>query len=259
MKQPALFIAHGTPFHAVGDNPLARFWASLPQRLERSPRAILCVSAHWEAAEPMLAGATETPAIQHDFYGFPDALYQLGWPLPDGTETGSWLTEQLAEAGLKVSTESGRAFDHGVWMPLLRAWPAMDVPVFQLSLVKAWQGQEYLEMGEILAELRRKNVLIIGSGSLTHNLQAIDRHAKKGIAVDWATAFIAELEAAIADRDFVTLAEPWCLPNGKQALPSLEHYWPLLPIVAASGQTLSLLLRDWAFGSLALHSYSTTD
>ncbi|MDQ6972094.1 MAG: class III extradiol ring-cleavage dioxygenase [Mariprofundaceae bacterium] len=169
MRQPAWFIAHGTPFHAVGDNPLARFWASLPQRLERSPRAILCVSAHWAAAEPMLAGATETPAIQHDFDGFPDALYQLGWPLPDGTETGSWLAEQLAEAGLEVTTESGQTFDHGVWTPLLRAWPAIDVPVFQLSLVKAWQGHEYLAMGEILAELRTKNVLIIGSGSLTHN------------------------------------------------------------------------------------------
>jgi len=259
MKQPAWFLAHGAPFHAVGEHPLARFWASLPQRLERRPRAILSISAHWQAAQPTLSGTTAAPAIQHDFYGFPDELDRLRWPLPDGVETGRWLAQQLQQAGLRLTTESERPFDHGVWTPLMRAWPIMDIPVFQLSLVNGWQGQEYLALGEAITQLRAQNVLIIGSGSITHNLQALDMQAEPGIAMEWAAAFMAGIETAIADRNITTLAEPWRLQHGKQALPTLEHYWPLLPIIAASEKPLTPLLREWAYGSLALHSYSTTD
>jgi len=252
---PSWFLAHGAPFHALGDHHFSRFWAGLPKQLRHPPKAILCISAHWEASQPTLSGHVEHPAIQHDYYGFPDELYGIRWPLPDGRATGDWLLDQLQQSGVDVAEEAERPFDHGVWIALSRAWPSMSIPLFQLSLTTHWGGHDYLLLGKKLAQLRNQGVLLIGSGSVTHNLREVNMHAKAGVADNWAEKFVDALEIAMAECDSSALANPWQLPNGKRALPTMEHYWPLLPIIGMSDKPLTPMLKEWMYGSLAMHSY----
>ena len=256
-SMPGWFLAHGSPIYALGGHPFSRFWAGLPARLHAPPTAILVISAHWEAAQPTLAGHVVKPLIQHDFYDFPDALYRLRWPLPDGRAMGDWLLDQMRQAGIDVAEMAERAMDHGVWVPLRSAWPSMSIPLFQLSLTCHWGGEDYLRLGEQLNTLRQRGVLIIGSGSITHNLRVVGRQAEAGVADAWAAAFVDALEAAIAARDLAALADPWQLPYGQQALPTLEHYWPLLPIVGMSDAPLLPMFKAWVYGNLAMHSYGS--
>ncbi|WP_018293906.1 DODA-type extradiol aromatic ring-opening family dioxygenase [Mariprofundus ferrooxydans] len=256
MKQPAWFLGHGAPFHTLGDNLFTRFWQTLPGRLPVQPRAVLCISAHWQEPKLTIAGRTAKPAIQHDFYGFSEELYRISWPVPDGNDEGHWLLEQLEATGIAVSEAPERAFDHGVWAPLRRVWPLMPLPLFQLSLVTGWQGEDYLLLGQKLARLREQGILIIGSGNLTHNLQDLDWHATQGTAVSWATDFMEALEQAIVTRDSEALVAPLQLPHGKHAHPTLEHYWPLLPVIASGDVEPEALIREWTFGTLAMHSYT---
>lgn len=257
MRQPAWFLAHGAPFHTLGDNTFSRFWQSLPERLSSPPAAILCISAHWMEPQLTLAGATATATIAHDFYGFPDELYAIRWPVADGTQQGPWLRERLAQAGLTVSEKKEHPFDHGVWAPLRRVWPEITIPLFQLSLVHGWQGEDYLRLGAQLSQLRDDGVLIIGSGNLTHNLHDIDIHAAQGDAAGWAATFMQSLETAIAAHDLNRLATPWRLPGGKHAHPTLEHYWPLLPVIASSPNPAAAMLQEWTLGTLSMHSYTS--
>ena len=164
---PAWFLAHGAPIHALDNGPVAAFWQSLPSRLAQTPDAILVISAHWQTATLTLSGCTRHPAIQYDFSGFAEELYRIRWPLPDGRDTGTRVLELLADCGLTPVGEADRAFDHGLWVPLCRAWPEMNIPVFQLSLVDSWQGDDYLQLGKKLAQLRHKNILLIASGRLS--------------------------------------------------------------------------------------------
>jgi len=240
-------------------SPVSDFWESLPSRLPATAECVLIISAHWESNQLTLAGRTAQPSIQYDFQGFPDTLYRLRWPLPDGRDDGARLLKRLHHCGLDVSEEAERPFDHGVWVPLVRAWPAMPIPVFQLSLVRGWQGEDYLQLGEHIAALRDTGVLLIGSGSLTHNLHDLDLHAPANTPEPWAKTFMGALLNAIAHRDLQALAHPWRLPHGRRALPTLEHYWPLVMIAACSELPLSPLFAHWQYGTLAMHSFVTSD
>ncbi|TLS68298.1 dioxygenase [Mariprofundus erugo] len=257
MRQPAWFLAHGAPFHTLGDNTFSRFWQALPERLHSPPKAILCISAHWTESQLTLAGDTETPMIEHDFYGFPDVLYAIRWSVAGGTQQAPWLRDRLAKAGITVTEKNEHPFDHGVWAPLRRIWPEMTIPLFQLSLVRGWQGEDYLRLGASLSQLRDDGVLIIGSGNLTHNLHDIDFHAAQGDAAEWAATFMQALDKAIATRDPETLANPWLLPGGRHAHPTLEHYWPLLPVIASNPDPVVAMLREWTLGTLCMHSYTS--
>lgn len=256
-RLPAWFLAHGAPLHALDEGEVAAFWQSLPNRLPVPPWAILVISAHWQAPTLTLAGRTSSPGIQHDFYGFPEALYRLRWPLPDGRDAGARLLALLDACGLDVREESERPFDHGVWVPLCRAWPEMAFPVFQLSLVHGWRGMEYRRLGRRLQLLRSEGVLVIGSGSLTHNLHDIRPDAPENRPVPWAAAFMDGLMDALRDDNSAALANPWGVPHGRRALPTLEHYWPWLVIHGLADGQLESLFRHWQYGTLAMHSFTT--
>lgn len=255
---PTLFLSHGSPAFALADLPVTSFWETLPAWLQPLPAAVLCISAHWETANPRLSGITAPRKIQHDFYGFPPALYELRWP--DGAESAPEIADtilgSLADAGIKTEVEDRRPLDHGVWVPLLRAWPEAPVPVIQLSLCPRQGAHWHWRFGEALAPLRRRGVLILGSGGIVHNLACLDWDNVEASPPDWAVEFMAALEPAILSRDEAYLCRPWALPNGRTAVPTLEHYLPLLVALAAGGDRVERLHATWTHGSLGCHAYA---
>jgi 4,5-DOPA dioxygenase extradiol len=255
MRQPAIFLSHGAPTFMQEENATTRFWQSLPARLTAKPRAILCLSAHWDAPQFTISGTLGKTGIQHDFYGFPAPLYDITWEEFENENTAAWLLQRLGDLGIAV-TEDNRPKDHGVWVPLKTAWPEPDFPVYQLSLSLAQGLESHWALGQKLRALRDEGVLIIGSGGITHNLRAIDWQAAEGSATPWAAAFVEGVEMAIDNHDRETLCNPWQLPYGKASHPTVEHYAPLLTVMgAAEGEPVSALHRSWVYGTLALHAY----
>jgi len=251
-SMPGIFLAHAAPTFAVEQNATTAFWDSLPKLLPQQPKAVLCVSGHWETMLPTLS---DSQAIQHDFYGFPDELYQLDWKLPTEPSTTAWLQNELAQRGVDVMREA-RPLDHGVWVPLRQAWPEPAFPVYQLSICPANGTRWHVELGEKLASLREEGIAIIGTGGLVHNLGRIDWHAGENEASDWANRFMQATDTAIANHDLDALCDPWSLPHGNEAVPSLDHYLPLLVILGMAGNMpMHRLHAGWHFGTLAMHSY----
>ena len=259
-RMPAWFLAHGSPLHLLGDQPVRLFWQQLPQGLQRQPRAILCLSAHWLTRAPYLAGDVATPQIQYDFYGFPEALYHIQWPLEGEPATAKWLKSLLQGLLPELEVFPDRPIDHGVWVPLLSAWPKPGFPIYQLSLCPERGTRWHLELGRRLAPLRAEGVLIIGSGGIVHNLARIDWQAKCGDPSPWAATFMQAIEAAIVQGDFEALCDPRSLPHGRDCVPTIEHYLPLLVVLGTctDGKQVRPLYKDWEYGSLALHSYAIT-
>lgn len=202
---PALFISHGSPMLALqpgASGPaLARLAAALPR-----PRAILVVSAHWESPELQVSGAAK-PETWHDFYGFPRELYGLHYPAPGSPALADEVVERLAKAGLAARVDPQRPFDHGAWVPLSLMYPQADIPVVELSLPSHQAPAEQARIGQALAELRRQDVLLIGSGSITHNLGELDWQAGPEVVEPWAQAFRDWMVAKLAAGDEAALLD----------------------------------------------------
>jgi 4,5-DOPA dioxygenase extradiol len=230
---PVIFAAHGAPIlldDAAWMGELASWASALPK-----PRSILMVSAHWEA-KPTTLGATRTVPLVYDFYGFPRQYYETKYPAPGTPELAKRVRDLLREKGLESTDAADRGLDHGAYVPLVAMYPAADVPVLQISM-PALDPDALVELGEALAPLRDEQVLVFGSGFLTHNM----RYAFRPGIPAWAREFDAWAEDALARfdldalKDFRTRA-----PAAEVALPTWEHYAPVLVAAgAASGDRAS--------------------
>ncbi|MDN5863291.1 MAG: 4,5-DOPA dioxygenase extradiol [Salinisphaera sp.] len=220
---PVLFVGHGNPMNAIEDNTFRRTWQRLGAELPR-PRAILCVSAHWET--PGLAvTASPAPAIIHDFFGFPQALFEVQYAAPGAPELAAQLCRLLRE--FRCRAQSERGFDHGAWSVLAPMYPKADVPVVQLSLDHDRPPAAHLALAERLAPLRDEGVLILASGNIVHNLSLFDWNDPAPPA--WAISFDAKLRRLIEAGDNAALADyPAIGAEASKAVPSAEHYLPLL-------------------------------
>lgn len=243
-RLPTLFLSHGSPLHATESGPAGDAWRGLGATLPK-PRAILIASAHWESATPLVGGG-ERPATLHDFAGFPAALGTLRYPAPGSPALAQRAAALLKAAGHPASINACRGFDHGAWVPLRRMYPGADVPVVQLSIQPALGPEHHLQLGEALAPLVAEEVLVIGSGSITHNLRdwamaarGADGHLGLAAAmaplpyVDEFTAWLAPRLAA-ADRDAV-LDYRARAPGAARAHPTDEHLLPLFVAWGAAG------------------------
>ncbi len=161
---PLLFIGHGTPMNAIEHNRFSRQWEELGATLPR-PKAILCISAHWEKNETSVT-VMEHPKTIHDFGGFPRELYMQQYPAPGSAA----LAERIIEQVDRVIADYDWGLDHGTWSVLKHIYPDADIPVVQLSIDRSKNMQGYYELGQALRFLRREGIMIIGSGNMVHNL-----------------------------------------------------------------------------------------
>ena len=222
-RLPALFVGHGSPMNAIEDSEFRRRWQELGRTLPR-PDAILCVSAHWETRGVFLTGAATPPTI-HDFYGFPQPLFDVRYPAPGQPALARRVASILGGFGALVDPERG--LDHGCWSVLVAMYPQADVPVVQLSLDSRQRGAFHYALAKELRPLRDSGVLILGSGNIVHNLRLADFRLDTGY--DWAVRFDAELRARIEAGDHATLADYHELgPDARLSIPTPEHYLPLL-------------------------------
>ena len=228
-RLPVLFLGHGSPMNAIEDNAWRRGWAEVAARLPR-PRAVLCVSAHWETAGAAAVSASANPSTIHDFGGFPQALFDVQYPAPGDPALAARVGELLSPD--TVVQHPTRGLDHGSWSVLLPMYPDADVPVVQLSLDRNQPNAWHYDAGRRLAALRDEGVLIVGSGDIVHNLREVD--FRTGGTPDWAPRFNETAKQLIETRDHGPLIDWDSLgQDAIHAINSAEHYLPLLYTLGA--------------------------
>jgi len=240
-RMPVVFVPHGggpwpfvpTPFGSPAElGALAGYLRSLADAPPAPPRAILIVSAHWEATVPTVMTSAHPPML-YDYYGFPPASYEITWPAPGDPALAARVRELLGAAGFETATDADRGFDHGTFVPLKLAYPDADVPTVQLSLRRGLDPAEHLAIGRALAPLRDEGVFIVGSGMSYHNLRAFHPSAAPVAATfDAWLRETATAEPTSRDRRL----EAWtAAPEARRAHPREEHLLPLMVCAGAAG------------------------
>ena len=256
--QPVLFLSHGSPMTALGGDELNRAWERLALRLAK-PSAILMVSAHWNTRLPVLSGSRQPETI-HDFGGFPAELYALRYPAPGAPELAQHIKRQLSEAGIAAGIDASRGLDHGAWVPLRTLFPAADVPMLQLSVQPERCARHHYALGAALAPLAAENVLIVGSGHLTHNLMDYLRPGGERPAAE-SRAFRDWVHARLTDDSPEGLEAlfDWqqAGPGARFAHPTPEHFLPLFVALGAAGERrrTEWLGGGWVEDALAADNY----
>lgn len=253
---PSLFVSHGAPTLAVEQNDTVEFLKGLGGALGR-PSAILCVSAHWGTGVPAVSAA-ERPETIHDFGGFPAELYRMRYPAPGAPALAARAAGLLKDSGFKCRVDPDRGLDHGAWIPLKLMYPEADIPVTQLSAQPQSTPAEHFRVGRALAPLRREGVLVLATGSATHNLARIGRGGSTPV---WATEFDGWLQRKITEGAYEELFDYRRLaPHAEVAHPTDEHLLPLFVAMGAGadgerprGESLH---RGWTWGSLSMAAYS---
>jgi 4,5-DOPA dioxygenase extradiol len=255
-KMPVLFVSHGAPTLPLESSAAHDFLEGVGAALDR-PRAILAVSAHWETGQPAVS-TTVQPETIYDFHGFPEALYRLRYPAPGAPQLAARVAGLLAASGMPARPDPQRGLDHGAWTPLILMYPQADIPVTQLS-VQPQAGAEYhLRLGEALRPLRDEGVLILASGSVTHNLREFRAHHRDAQPPAWVTEFNEWLAAALLEGRHADLAAyRSSAPHAVRNHPTEEHLLPLF-VAAGAGGTESNARRlhsSYAYGVIGMDAY----
>ena len=247
---PALFVGHGNPMNAIEDNEFSRGWAMLGKTLPK-PKAILCVSAHWQTSGTMVTAMPKPPTI-HDFGGFPEKLFQAQYPAPGAPELAKEITTTIKKTKVELDYDWG--LDHGCWSVLLPMFPKADIPTFQLSLDYTQPPQYHFELANELKALRKKGVLIIGSGNIVHNLGLFQMTDQ---AFDWAVEFDGKIKTFIEKGDYQSVVDYKKLGKIAQlSVPTNEHYLPLLYSLALHDkkEAVSFFNARTTAGSISMRS-----
>ena len=256
---PSLFVSHGAPTYGIEPGLAGAQLFELGRMLAK-PRAIVIVSPHWmtHGVEIM---STEHPQTVHDFGGFPRALYSLQYPAPGAPELAMQIQQLLENQGIPARLDARRGLDHGAWVPLLHLYPDADVPTLQVSLPRDADEAKAMALGRALAPLAQDGVLIIGSGSLTHNLYEVRMDDASAEAAAYAQEFSAWVRQTVVSGDLNRLRQTLKIaPHADRAHPTTEHVLPLL--VAAGAATVpgsvTVLNGGIRYGVLAMESYLFT-
>jgi 4,5-DOPA dioxygenase extradiol len=232
---PALFVSHGSPMMALTDSPARDFLRGLGRELGE-PTAILVASAHWETRIPAF-NSVERNATIHDFYGFPPELFAIRYEPPGSPALAKKAAALLAEAGMPSGIDSERGLDHGAWVPLTLMYPEARIPVVQVGIQSHLGPAHHLRLGRALAPVRADNVLIIGSGSFTHNLRLLRRDAVDAPQPPDVVAFADWFDAAITEGRIDDLLEYRTrAPYAERQHPTDEHLLPLYVALGAGGE-----------------------
>jgi 4,5-DOPA dioxygenase extradiol len=253
---PSLFISHGAPTFALQPGRLGANLRALASRIP-DVRAVLMVSAHWQSRGARVM-TTAAPATVHDFGGFAAELYRLEYPAPGAPDAALRAAGLLAAQGFVVSEDTERGLDHGVWVPMLHLFPDAQVPVFQVSMPYDLNTVEAWRLGRTLGPLRDSGILIVGSGSLTHNLYEVRQNGSNG--EPYAREFADWVRDAVLTHDTDRLIRYRReAPHAERAHPTEEHYLPLLVALGAStagDETPEVIEGDMTYGVLSMESYA---
>jgi 4,5-DOPA dioxygenase extradiol len=248
---PVLFIGHGNPMNAIENSEFSDKWKSLGETLPK-PRAIVCISAHWETYGTAVT-AMPHPNTIHDFGGFPQALFDVEYPAPGDSDLANEIIRKISR--VQLSPDLNWGLDHGCWSVLCRMYPEADIPVVQLSLAINQPASYHYELAKELSFLRDKGILIIGSGNIVHNLRRVEWHNPG--ASEWAETANEKIKELIVSGDFSSLIDYQQLGQEVQmAIPTAEHYLPLLYILALqeADEKASFFNDKIVMGSLSMTS-----
>jgi 4,5-DOPA dioxygenase extradiol len=250
---PVVFFGHGNPMNALRDNAYTKGWAAIGTGLPR-PEAVLAVSAHWYVRGTAVT-AMQAPRTIHDFGGFPPELYQVRYPAPGAPTLASRVQRLLAPVPVRRDEHWG--LDHGIWSVLCHVFPHADVPVVQVSIDTTQPAAVHYEIAKRLAPLRDEGILVVGSGNIVHNLQAYvwDRPAAQPF--DWAVRFEKHArEALLAGDDHALIAYETVGRAAELAVPTPDHYLPLLYVAAlrGEGEQISFPVEGVDGGSISMLS-----
>jgi len=252
-KMPVLFVGHGNPMNAIEENEFSQKWGDLRKELPR-PTAILCISAHWETRGTFVT-AMEKPKTIHDFGGFPQELFDVQYPAPGKPSLAKEIKTDIKKTEVVLDEDWG--LDHGSWSVIKKIYPGADIPVLQLSLDYTKPAHWHYELAKELASLRKKGVLIVGSGNMVHNLGMVNWRNMNGPGYDWAIEMNEKFKKLISENDHKSLINYASLGSAaKLAIPSPEHYLPLLYTLALKEEkdTVSFFNDKTLAGSLSMTS-----
>jgi 4,5-DOPA dioxygenase extradiol len=256
---PTLFVSHGSPMHAINAGAAGQAWAAVARDVP-APRAILIATAHWETNVPTFS-ASPTPPMIYDFGGFPEALYKIIYRAQGNPALAAKGVALLEKAGIAARVDTGRGFDHGTWVPLLKMFPEANIPVVQLSVQPAMSPLAHFRVGQALASLADDDVLIVGSGHLTHNLRDWMMSRQSAERLPYATAFQQWVNTQLLENNLEALSQyRELVPEGVRAHPSPEHFLPLFVAWgAASGgadkPTVERVFDGFEGSALAMDAY----
>jgi 4,5-DOPA dioxygenase extradiol len=249
---PALFISHGAPTLALDAGQVGAALRRLSSNLPK-PRAIVVMSAHWESHTLEVSTGTR-PETWHDFRGFAAPLYQLRYPAAGDPALAERILQMLHDAGITAHGNAIRPRDHGVWIPLLHLYPDADIPVVQLSIPLSFDAAQLQQVGRVLAPLRESQILLIGSGSITHNLRELSWQQPHSSTPEWASGFRHWIVHHLAHNDDAILDWQTHAPYARRNHPTDEHLNPLFFAMGA-GSRFSLVHSSFMFGALGMDIY----
>ena len=248
-----MFVSHGSPMLMFDDVPARDFLVALGQSLPR-PKAILVVSAHWETNIPAVNAVAVNETI-HDFGGFPQILFDQRYPAPGDPALAARIAGMIRDAGLPVGIDTARGLDHGAWVPLKLMYPANDIPVLQLSVQTHLGAAHHYRLGQALRALAEEGVLILGSGSFTHDLRSVDWRGNN-VAPGWVTEFADWVITALAEGRIDELLNYRRLaPHAARNHPTEEHFLPLFVALGAGGTTATSLHQSLTFSVLRMDAF----
>ena len=243
---PTLFMGHGSPMNGIEVNEFSTGWANVAQSIPK-PTAVLVVSAHWFTRGTKITAMDFPPTI-HDFGGFPQALFEVQYPAPGNPELAEETKNLIASTSVDLNHDWG--LDHGAWTVVRHMYPNADIPVLQLSIDYTKGAQYHYDLAKELSALRKKGILILGSGNIVHNLRMLSWEMINGGGYDWANEANEKFKTAILNKDHQSLINFEQMGSDvRLAIPTPEHYLPLMYILGLqSDKEQALLFNDKAVG-----------
>ncbi|AOA57809.1 dioxygenase family protein [Acinetobacter larvae] len=249
---PGLFISHGSPMLAIDPEQVGPALHRLSTNLPR-PKAIVVMSSHWESNAFEISSHSR-PETWHDFRGFPEPLYQIRYPAPGSPALAEQMIQLFSSYDFVLHPNSTRPRDHGVWVPLLHMYPDADIPVLELSLPRQATAEQLFEIGQIIAPLRQQQILIIGSGSITHNLSELSWQDPNAQVPSWASDFRNYVAYHLKHGLYEKVLAWQSIPEVQRNHPSLEHLAPLF-FAMGTGSISSIVHSSFSMGALGMDIY----
>lgn len=252
---PVLFIGHGSPMNGIENTIYSQYWKKLGETLDR-PKAVLCISAHWLTRGTFVT-AMENPRTIHDFGGFPQELFDVQYPAPGDPSLAAEIKKEIHSINVGLDHEWG--LDHGTWSVVKNMYPNADIPVLQLSIDYHQPAEYHFELAKELMALRKKGVLIIGSGNVVHNLRMVDfTQLEANTGFDWAIDVNNRIKDKILNSDFKSVVDYKNLHEEiLKAVPTPDHFYPLIYALGVANSSKNIeVFNDYATGgSLTMTSF----